>query len=269
MAARGSHVIVRTQQSDLEALRAATRRLLRTIDPLTDAQVREPSRLPGWNRAQVLTHIARSGDGIRNMIERAALGERGDQYPGGAAQRSHDIDAGVDARVSDLLFDVRHSADLLMDAWEALPGDALDRIGFTISGERTMREMRDARLREVEVHHVDLGLGYEVSDWPVSFVSWSLEQIFASFGRRASSTRPLVDADYRIVSTDHDAAWRVHLRGQVVRADLDDGGTVDGEARGWGCDIVAWLFGRDPRGAGVLASGDLSVLRLPQWFPFA
>ena len=103
----------------------------------------------------------------------------------------------------------------------------------------------------------------------VSFAS-SLDQIFSTFDQRSSSTRPLVDADYRIVSTDHDEAWRIEIRGPAVRvADDDADRAADGEARGWGCDIVAWLSGRDPRGGGILASGDLSVLRLPQWFPFA
>lgn len=30
------------------------------------------------------------------------------------------------------------------------------------------------RLREVEVHHVDLGLGYEPGDWPEDYVRWEL-----------------------------------------------------------------------------------------------
>ena len=83
--------------SDLQAVRAATRRLLHTIDPLTDAQAHEPSRLPGWNRAQVLTHIARNADGVRNMVEHATRGEVGDQYPGGVEQRSREINSGIDA----------------------------------------------------------------------------------------------------------------------------------------------------------------------------
>ena len=71
-----------------------------------------------------------------------------------------------------------------------------------------------------------------------------------------------------MVSTDHEKQWRVALRGEHVVVTSDDD-EVDGEARGWGCDIAAWLYGRDPRGGGVVASGDLGVLRLPQWFPFA
>ena len=42
-----------------------------------------------------------------------------------------------------------------------------------------------------------------------------------------------------------------------------------GEATGWGCDVAAWMYGRDPRGGGVLATGDVGVLRLPRWFPFS
>ena len=47
----------------------------------------------------------------------------------------------------------------------------------------------------------------------------------------------------------------------------DDGSAADGEAIGWGCDVTAWLYGRDPRGGGILATGDLGVLRLPALVP--
>jgi len=30
------------------------------------------------------------------------------------------------------------------------------------------------RLREVEVHHVDLDLGYQPADWPAEYVAWEL-----------------------------------------------------------------------------------------------
>ena len=64
----------------------------------------------------------------------------------------------------------------------------------------------------------------------------------------------------------------MELRGAEVRVidvDYDDGTPADGEASGWGCDVAAWMYGRDPRGGGVLATGDIGVLRLPRWFPFA
>jgi len=55
----------------------------------------------------------------------------------------------------------------------------------------------------------------------------------------------------------------------TVEPDNDAVARVDGVVSGWGCDVLAWLYGRDPSGSGLTASGDLSGLRLPEWFPFA
>ena len=44
------------------------------------------------------------------------------------------------------------------------------------------------RLREVEVHHVDLGLGYEATDWPAEYVRWELPMALARVPDRL--TRP-------------------------------------------------------------------------------
>ncbi len=81
----------------------------------------------------------------------------------------------------------------------------------------------------------------------------------------------VIDVDYLVVTTDHDRAWRVEIRGPGVRVVEEDPAhrVADGEASGWGCDIAAWLYGREPRGGGVLATGDIGVLRLPRWFPYA
>ena len=249
-------------------VRRATRQVLRAIDDLTDEQAAAPSRLPGWTRAEVITHLARNADAIRSMVEAAARGEVGSMYPSPEV-RAEGIAAGRAAGAAVLRADLRGAHDRLVDAWSALPADAWARTGRA-SMTRTMREFVWVRRREVEIHHVDLDLGYESSDWPVGFVDHALHEIFAELPARAASTRPLVDIDYRVVSTDHDRAWRVSLRGANVHVtDADDGLAAEGEATGWGCDVAAWMYGRDPRGGGILASGDLGVLRLPRWFPFA
>jgi uncharacterized protein (TIGR03083 family) len=246
----------------------STERVLRSIASLTDGEAHEPSRLPGWNRAEVITHLARNADGIRNMVECATRGEVGAMYPSVEA-RASGINAGRGASASALRADLRAAADRLHDAFESLPDDAWDREGAA-AVKRTMRDLPWVRWREVEVHHVDLDREYEASDWPVSFVAGALREIFSTFDRRAISTRPLLDVDYRIVTTDHERAWRVKLRGDAVAVSPDDNiDQADGEARGWGCDVAAWLYGRDPRGGGIVATGDLGVLRLPQWFPFS
>ncbi len=258
---------MRSPATEIEAVCRATRQVLRAVDDLTDDQAAAPSRLPGWTRAEVITHLARNADGLRAMVEAAARNEVGAMYRSVEA-RAEAIAAGRAARPAVLRADLRGAHDRLVEAWHGLPAAGWDRVGRA-SVSRTMREFVWMRRREVEVHHVDLDLGYESSDWPVGFVAGALDEIFASFAQRAATTRPLVDVDYRVVSTDHDRVWHVELRGAHVRVvDRDDAGPADGEASGWGCDVAAWMYGRDPLGGGVLATGDLGVLRLPRWFPF-
>jgi maleylpyruvate isomerase len=259
---------VQSPVREIEAVCRATRQVLRAVDDLTDEQAAAPSRLPGWTRAEVITHLARNADGVRGMVDSAARDEVHTMYPSVEA-RAEGIAAGRAASPAVLRADLRGAHDRLVEAWHGLPPEAWDRLGRA-SVSRTMREFVWTRRREVEVHHVDLDLGYESSDWPVGFVAGALDEIFATFAQRTATTRPLVDVDYRVVSTDHDRSWQVELRGAQVRiVGRDDGRPADGEVSGWGCDVAAWMYGRDPRGGGVLATGDLGVLSLPRWFPFA
>ena len=84
--------------TQLETLRglvnAATQRLLGDTIAVSDEDWRAPSRLPGWSRGHVATHIARQADGIVRLTEWARTGERQDMYAS-AEQREADIDAGL------------------------------------------------------------------------------------------------------------------------------------------------------------------------------
>ena len=255
--------------TDIEAVRQATRRILNAIGDLTDEQAGAKSLLPGWTRAEVLTHLARNADGGRGIAEAAARGEIGMQYPGGAEQRAAGIAAGRGVRAAAVLTDLRHSCDALMESWLALPDDAWGRIGKSTTAQRTQVGWVWSRWREVEVHHVDLGLGYSPSEWPVAFVSHGLHDALAELPDRATRRGHPGDAAYRLEATDHDQAWVVRIEARTS-VESDDGAVVpvDGVVSGWGCDLLAWLYGRDPSGAGLTASGDLSALRLPDWFPY-
>ena len=46
------------------------------------------------------------------------------------------------------------------------------------------RDLVAPRWREIEVHHVDLGLGYEPDEWPAEFVERLLPAALADVGRR-------------------------------------------------------------------------------------
>jgi len=256
--------------ADIEQVRQGTRRILLTVGDLTDEQAAARSRLPGWTRAEVLTHLARNADGGRGIAQAAARGEIGSQYPGGAQQRRAGIAAGRGVGAAPLLADLRRSCDALMEAWMQLPDDAWERFGASLTGRRTQREWVWARWREVEVHHVDLGLGYAPSEWPVGFVTRGLDDALREMPGRATQSAP-ANAAVRLEATDHDRAWIVHTgddgAARVV-ADVDGMASVDATVTGWGCDLLAWLYGRDPTGSGLTASGDIAALHLPEWFPY-
>ncbi len=68
---------------DLAQVAGAQARLLALIQPLSDADVRRPSRLPGWTVGHVLSHLARNADSHRRRADAAGAGEVIEQYEGG------------------------------------------------------------------------------------------------------------------------------------------------------------------------------------------
>jgi maleylpyruvate isomerase len=262
---------VRAPAADIEGVRLATRSLLRTIDDLTDAQAARGSLLPEWTRAEVLTHIARNADGFRRLAEGAARGDIGTQYPGGAEERAADIAAGRGVGAAALRSDVRRASDALMEAWRELPEDAWQREGKVIDGSRTIAHTVWARWREVELHHLDLDLGYQPSDSPIVFVRRALCERVERLGRSGQprgGDRSSGAACYRIEASDHGRSWTLSVGDSGVSLVPDNSSVaVDATVSGWGCDLLAWLYGRDA-GAELEVTGTRDVLQVPQRFPF-
>ena len=102
---------------DVQGAAAAHARLVADLATLTDEQAAQPSLLPGWSVAHVLTHIARNADSHVLMLEAAIRGEVGAQYPGGVDQRNADIEAGAGRPAAALLADVVASNIRLEASW--------------------------------------------------------------------------------------------------------------------------------------------------------
>ena len=153
-------------------------RLLATADGLDDAQAAAASRLPGWTRGHVLTHLARNADGFRNLLAWARTGTETPMYPSEEA-RDRAIEAGAGRSATELAADVRASTAAFAGAAEDLPAGAWDapvaRRGVTFPA----RGILPRRLSELEIHHVDLGAGYEPGDWPADFVQVALARVAA------------------------------------------------------------------------------------------
>lgn len=231
-------------------LRAAESRLLASANRLSDADARAPSRLPGWSRGHVLTHLARNADGMRNLVSWAATGVRTPMYPSPEA-RTADIEAGSGRPGRDLVADLEGSAAALDQALALLPAAGLDAVvtfgaaNIPVRGDGLLL----MRIREVEIHHVDLQVGYEPAAWSTEFASRSLDQLTPGF--RAGGQVPVAV----LAATDTRLRW--------VVADQGD------ELAGSSAALLAWLVGRLPAAeaaeAGLRLSGGGAVPSPPPW----
>ena len=176
---------------EIEACAAAHRRLLATVGTLSDDDVRGPSLLPGWTRAHVVTHLARNADSHVGLFEGARVGEVRRQYPQ-KGMRELDIESGASRTADELANDLRRSCAALEAAWRDLGDELWDRQGEVASGLRPMSEIVFRRLREVEVHHVDLDVSYTAADWSDVYVEGELRRRLAGLAGRANH-RALVE----------------------------------------------------------------------------
>ncbi|WP_040787860.1 maleylpyruvate isomerase family mycothiol-dependent enzyme [Nocardia paucivorans] len=228
-------------ESQLAVVTAATTRLLATVDTLDDAAIPQPSLLPNWTRGHVLAHLSRSADALVNLLLWAHTGVETPQYANDAL-RDADIELGAPRPLAEQRADLVQSADRLLGLAKALPAEKWNAEVRTRQG-RTIpaSQVPWLRLREVEIHHVDLDAGYTPADWPADFVNTLLPEITASLSPAAETPFAIRAAD-----TGFEA---------VVGSGAPDR-TITAPA----CRLLAWLIGRG-------ASEDLPrpLPALPAW----
>jgi maleylpyruvate isomerase len=172
----------------LRVVEAAQDRLEAAVRAAGDLRPEAPTTLPGWTVGHVLTHLARHADATSRVVVGAAVGERPEQYVGGAAGRVEEIERGA-GRVADaLLADLRTSharcALVLRHVPSATWAAELVRPG----GPEPVTRALVSRWREVEIHAVDLGL-VRPADWPDEFVAHHLPRELRRLGTRAPGVR--------------------------------------------------------------------------------
>jgi maleylpyruvate isomerase len=164
-------------QRDIANAVASHQRLLSSVDDLTDAEVWAPSLLPGWTVGHVLTHLARNADSHVRMLKGAEAGKVLDQYEGGAESRAADIEAGSRRSAEVVVSDLRMSIWKLEQTWDNTTETGWNGSGRTLTGDWPMQVSPYRRRVEVEIHHVDLDLGYTIDDWPDEFVKTELARL--------------------------------------------------------------------------------------------
>lgn len=211
---------------------AAAGRLLASASAFSGDQMREPSKLPGWSRGHLLTHIARNADGLVNLLSWAQTGVETPQYPSHEA-RSADIEAGAGRSADELVADFDSSAKSFIARARALPGEAwLTQVRGMRGPAHPAWFVLNRRLFEVEVHHADLGAGYVPADWPRWFVSDELYRVTGEYSRDPACPS--------VVLNDAGSGRQYFLR-------ASEGSET--AVTGAGYALLAWLIGRDSDGA--------------------
>lgn len=140
--------------------------------------------MPGYKRGDVIAHLVNKADAHTVIFGGP---------PAGQVRRLHregyDPDAAADATAKRCVVDLRRNLEQaigrLEAAWDALDDALWDRTAIMSAGPRTMVEIVGHHLRNVEVHHVDLDIGYTVADWSDVFVEGELTKRLRALPERA------------------------------------------------------------------------------------
>ncbi|MDQ1039391.1 maleylpyruvate isomerase [Streptomyces sp. V3I8] len=221
---------------DLASVRDATERLLSAAARLDNAGVTEPSRLPGWSRGHVLAHLARNADALVNVLE-------GRPMYVSAGARDADIERDAPRPLETHLADLRDSAARFQAAG-AGPADWSRTVELRNGVTDAASQVPFRRWGEVELHHVDLGVGYELEDLPDEFTQRETAFLADRFAGHPEvpSTR----------LTDGTRAWSTGRGGSGEDAEV----TVTGPAPA----LLGWLAGRRDGAALLVEGGPLPAL---------
>jgi maleylpyruvate isomerase len=228
----------------LDSIEWTHERLRTALDGLTDAQVREPSRLPGWTRGHVLAHLANLGEAavrqLQNAYDDAPVVPF---YDGGTDGRDAAIEAAAPLAASEHVARVEAALDRVESLLDLLDEKAMARrTGFR---DRTAAALVLAWWRETSIHLTDLDLGVEHTMWGAAL----REHLVGYLSGR-------VPAGVRLDLEPTDVDEPRYLgEGVTVR--------VTGAAS----DIVAWLAGREPL-EHIRATTDGVEVALPQLGPW-
>jgi maleylpyruvate isomerase len=181
--------------------------------------VSAPSALPGWTIGHLLTHVARNADAYTNLLTWARTGVETPAYAT-PATRGDAIEDGAGRPIAEQVADLREAHERFADAAAAMPAEAWT--FFLPSTGASAAVVPWARLREVEVHHVDLGREYTPENWSDAFALRLLREIIG-----ALEDFPLV---LRPQGLEH----------TLTVGDPDGAPEISGPTR----SIAAWLAGR-------------------------
>jgi len=219
----------------------AGQRLVRTVDRFTGDDWAAPSLLPGWSRAHVVAHLALNGEALRDVLHGVVERNPVAMYAS-PEQRDTDIEELAAADHADLRGRLLAVLTTFQEAMVSLPESAWDgRFERTPGGqELPLSALALMRVREIEIHHADLGVGYTADQWPTKFA----EVVVDGMVKRLDP-----EPSFRVTPLDSERSWEV---GEIGERSAIVTGPVT--------QLAWWLTGREPGDQVVCSRGDLPTI---------
>lgn len=224
--------------SDLSRLDRETDTLLATVESLADDEMTVPSLCEGWNRAEVVAHLASNARALVRLIDWAATGAEEQLYASAAAREEEIAELASRPRV-ELTDELREASRFFRAQAERLTGElAVEQVGLH-GGEVPATSIVALRIAEVVVHHNDLNTAWTLEEADPDSLLNSVEAAVRAMRARAAPGLTLV--------TEERDEWVIG----------DGSLRVDSDREG----LLAWLARGETEG--VDADGPLPAL--PSW----
>jgi maleylpyruvate isomerase len=209
-----------------------------------DAELSEPSALPGWTGRHVLSHVGHNARALRRLAHWAATGEPTPMYATPTA-RASEIARDATRDPQQLRAFVQDEQRELADALEGLDDDQLAAEVVTAQGRHLpAAALPWLRARELWIHAVDLHRESDFSDFPPGLIDELIVEVLA-WRRDVRGER------LRVRATDRD---RVPSIDEAAASEW-----IDGRA----ADLARWLTGRGSEH--IQTSGRSALPSLSAW----
>lgn len=229
----------------LEWMRDGEAFFLGGLDSLGDDDLREPSRLPGWSRAHVVSHFSRNARALMNLLDWARTGVATPMYPSVEA-RAEGIEQGSHQSAAELRAEAHAVSRQLQEACAAMPDDAWNgEIRTALGRATTGAEVPWMRVRETWVHAIDLDASRRLEQIPDAISVALIDEVSATLNSRDDCPGVVLRA------SDSARDWTMGAPEGAV--------TLKGPQAA----ILGWVTGRS-RGDGLHASGG-SMPPPPRW----
>lgn len=231
---------------EAEWVRAGSALFASALASLSDSDLPDPSLLPDWSRAFVVSHVAANAQAIGRLLHWARTGEPTPMYESFEA-RDQEIRDGAALPASELREWFVSSDAAVNHDFDTLDASAWSHEVVTAQG-RTVpaRETLWMRSREVCIHAVDLAASVTFDELPEGFLQRLVTEVVAKHSAN-DDPRPTI----RLHSSDTSGEWVI------------DGGPETVDVQGSLARIAQWVSGRGADGISVTGEG--GPPQLPKW----